>query len=316
MTRLDARTATAPSFGADVGGTTTRVGLVDSAGRILALHKIDTPRDDAGDALLRFLVDAIDTLPHSHLVSSQGYHCHQDAVTVGLALPGPVDRLQGCLIRSVNLPFLQGRPIVAELVAATGQRVTLMTDADAATWGDYAIRNPPPPTLAHLRLGTGVALGMVLGGQLHPLNEGRSTHLEMLVVESGPRAVTCRCGLRGCLEAYVSGIALNDQAKHAGYGGLAHLRAAWIGGEPAALRLLEAAAEAFAIAIVNIRAKLQPVVLTVGGGVVAALPALISLAAARVHRAEHTNSATPAIVVSQLGDDAGVIGAALYAAQS
>jgi glucokinase len=361
------------TIGVDVGGTTTRAGLVDEVGRLVIAQRFSTPR--SADAFLDKLCAEIDSHRTSDAAHGRGVHA------IGLALPGLVDADRGRLARSVSLPYLEGTPVRDELAARTGVPVTLMTDADAATWGEYcaflaepAERIPPsqggtkqdeslPPSeggiqggqsfsplqggtqggraFVHLRLGTGIACGVVIDGKLQPTGQPRTTHWNVLVVDSGPKAKPCPCGLRGCLETIVSGPALEGRAastpspfKGEGWGegdgtrtqSLNRLEEAFSRNEPAARSIVEEAARALATAISNLKSEIagrrgtdkpqlvreerDALSVCLGGGVIAALPCLFEELSARwLARGDEA----VAIRLARLGDDAGIIGAGLLA---
>jgi len=295
------------AVGIDVGGTHVRFALV-SDGRVIGdvcrgtTGKRQSPRD-----FLELMVQAIGA---SHGESHFPQRERQLAgKLVGLALPGLVDDKHGSVIRSVSLPFLERFPISAELARLTGCRIHLSTDAAAATWGEYQALSSPSSTFAHLRLGTGVALGIVRDGMLVDLDTGRTQHLEVLVVAEGADALECRCGLRGCLETLASGRALAEQwSECGGPDGFDELRAAWLRGESTAQGLVDRARQGIRLALRNIVERFGVTFCSLGGGVVDRFPELVAPLIAEwrgpgVFTVEH----------SALGDHAGVIGAARLA---
>ncbi|MBI4716536.1 MAG: ROK family protein [Planctomycetes bacterium] len=304
------------AVGIDVGATHVRAGLVTSDGALLALRRAGTPRDERGDALLEWIVAATKELLGAGWGAATEVRSRVRAA--GLAVPGLVNRSRGCVVRSVNLPLLEGRPLAAELADRLALPVSLMTDAAAATWGEYTHWRPPVRGFAHLRLGTGVALAVIRNGVLVPMDEGRSTHLPLLVVEHGEGARACRCGLRGCLESVASGAALLADAEQVGWGGgLEALGRALEGGASRARELVDRAATAVAIAVKRITAAYEVDVISLGGGVVDALPPLLGQVFQLVrNRPGEGGSCDPVVVRAGLGDDAGLLGAAGYALRS
>jgi len=308
------------TIGIDVGGTQTRAAGVNSDGRILASRRSPTPR--SGDELFDWIV-----LEIQRIRSESG--CGP-ASAVGLALPGIVDRERGLLVRSVNLPFLQSRPIREELANRIGLPVSLMSDADAATWGEYSACTPRPGAFVHLRLGTGVACGIVVDDRLRSTGASRTTHWDALVVDDGPDAASCPCGLRGCLETIASGPALERQAATMAYeDGLAGLQSAWGRCEPAARVIVDRVADALVSAISNLKSQIHDcplphgrgsegtdplrVLVCLGGGVITALPCLLDQTAIRLRSRDDDFTRRITVHPSRLGDDAGVIGAAMLA---
>jgi len=293
------------TIGIDVGGTQIRVAAVDPDGRILSPRRAPTP--PSGDELFDWIALEIQRIRSE---SECG-----PASAVGLALPGIVDRERGLLVRSVNLPFLESRPIREELANRIGLPVSLMSDADAATWGEYLACTPEPGAFVHLRLGTGVACGIVVDDRLQSTGIDRRTHWEVLVVDDGPEAAPCPCGLRGCLETIASGPALESRAARMGFAhGLDGLQQAWERNEPGARTIIDSVANATASAICNLKSQiLNGAVVYLGGGVITALPCLVEQTAIRLRSRDDAFTRCITVHPSRLGDDAGVIGAAMLA---
>ena len=298
------------AIGIDVGGTRTRVAAADRSGCVLARRRCLADRTPAGNALIDWLDCAVaevceEARPHDAEIRG-----------IGLALPGIIDRQRGVVVRSVNLSFLEGRPIAEELRRCTGLDVRLMTDADAATWAEYLAYSPCPRCFVHLRLGTGIACGAVVDGSLQDLSVGRAGHLDALVVDDRPDAATCRCGKRGCLEMVASGVALTERGRRAGFeNGLRDLRQGWERQDPAAMKIVREAAAGLSVALRNLGRRFGPEVISVGGGVVSQLPVLLETALDHLRASETSNTCDvkPSVQRSCLGDDAGAIGAALLA---
>jgi predicted NBD/HSP70 family sugar kinase len=300
------------TIGIDVGGTHTRVAAVERTGRAVAMRRFPTAPDAIFEALVDRLIRSIAD------IREEVGTVDPPVQAAGLALPGLIDRERGVLRRSINLPLLEGRPIVEALARGTGWSVTSMSDADAATWAECAAIEGAPARAAHLRLGTGVACGVVIDGRLLELDADRAAHLDVLVVADRSDARGCRCGRRGCLETVASGAALDELARQAGYAdGLQGLRAGWRRKEPAAQAIVRDAARGVSAALVNLRRRFETRVISVGGGVLSALPFLFELAVAEWRAADAADGGGPGMRVerSRLGDEAGVIGAGLLAQQ-
>lgn len=300
------------AIGMDIGGRSMRVAAVDLTGMVIARRSEAMTDADDPEHLVGRLADAVadirDALPSDHDASTP----------IGLALPGILDPGCGTLIRSVNLPLLEGYAIRDTLAHRTGCPVELVTDAEAATWGEYLAREPRPNRFVHLRLGTGVALGAVVAGELERLDSARREHLEVLVVDRRPEAPLCTCGRRGCLETIASGRSLDAQVTRSGFGGgLDVVQRAFRAGDAAARQLVQSAANALAIAIQQVAGRFEVDSVCLGGGVITHLPALASITTDLLGSFDHSTAPTGprpiAIDPARLGDDAGVIGSALIA---
>ncbi len=298
------------AVGVDVGGTFTRVAAVDSAGRIVAHQRARTAKDEPPDALIAWIARTIQRVLDASSVPSG------PVSPIGLALPGRIDHDRGILLWALNLPHLQGRPIRDELAWATGSKVVLVTDAEAATWAEYAGWSPPVDRFIHLRLGTGVACAVVIDGELVPFDTRRRAHLDVLVVDESANAIVCRCGRRGCLETLASGHALEERARRLGFDGPAELQRAGNRDNDAVRLLIREVADAVARATANLVDRYQPDVVALGGGLLERLPGLVEGAAARWKSMRDHETGTPSpcpIERARLGDQAGAIGAAMLA---
>ena len=289
------------AIGIDLGGTYTRAALVDGDGTIQKQRREPTLPSPSAEALFEHLARI-----RAGLTPSDA------AIPIGVAIPGTLDRSRTGVVRSVRFPVLEGRPVANELARRLGEYVLLLTDAEAATWGEFLSRNERAPRFVHLRLGTGIACGLVLDGALQRLDAQRTTHLEALVVDRTPLATPCRCGLRGCLETIASGAALETQARHIGLtDGVDGLREGWRQRRPEAVQVIERAASALSVALRNLIETFTPDRICIGGGVADHLPELVDEARSRFEAGESTRQT--AIEPARLGDNAGVTGAARLA---
>jgi len=286
-------------IGIDVGGTTTRVAQVDDQGRVLSRRDVPTGVDTPPQALVDQWSGLIQDLVQSFRRAPQG------ETQIGLAVAGLLDRDRRVVSRSVNLPMLEGVPLGEMLELATGAKVTLLTDIEAATRAEWRAHGAPDGRFVHLRIGTGIGCGMVREGKFIEPERSAAGHADVLIIEEGAEAVVCACGRRGCLEAYASGAALVRRARELGLPtDLTALRSAWRHGDKRALELLSQAEDKLALGIRRIAQVLSPEVVCGGGGVVDLCPDLVEGA--------FRQPCTIPIIRARLGDDAGVIGAATH----
>lgn len=297
------------ALGIDVGGTALRLGVVDRSGRVLVRRRYEI----ADARTVESLIDQV-ARGFAEVSASAGIEAG-DRLPTGLALPGPLDRDRKRLVRSINLPFLEDVAIADQVEGRIGVRPLLLTDGEAATWGEYAAQTPKAQRMVHLRLGTGIACGAVIDGRLERVDADRKTHLDLLVVDPTPNATPCRCGLRGCLETVASGRALEAQAQRLGFADLAGLNRGWQRGDQAATRLIRHVVDALVVAVDRLATRYQASVIVLGGGVMERLPDLPGLISSRPPQAtERPRQTPPALKPARLGDDAGVVGAALLGA--
>lgn len=180
-------------IGVDIGGTHTKIGLVNPKGACLASSRFDTPRTDFKDFLhtLKKNVDELSPQVSAHTV-------------VGLSVGAPsVNSLSQCVISPPNLPWPEQTPLLEELKALFGLPVLLLNDADAAALGELRYGKAQGlKDFAYITLGTGLGSSFVVQGRLLEGAYGVAAELGHVCFRKGGRR--CRCGKRGCLETYVS----------------------------------------------------------------------------------------------------------------
>ncbi len=300
------------AIGIDMGGTTTRAGMVVGRDIVGPVRRVATSELGSFRGLIEWIVATMQAL------SAQTEASSTDVPVVNISVPGLLDKRRERVSHCINVPWLNDQPLERAVTEALGCRVALVTDSNAATWGEYVARPEHPSSFAHLRLGTGVAFGLVAGGALVDLDCGRTQHLETLIVDHSAEAQPCGCGLRGCLETVASGIALERSVRALGLGqSLQDLALADKKGAREANALLSETARRISMAIKNVRARWNPEVVTLGGGVIETIPALLERVVnppdepTRQGTASGPTSAS--ISPPLLGDNAGVVGAALLA---
>ena len=305
----------AVAVGIDVGGTHLRAGLVGPDGLIGQVLRRTSEVDEAG-ALVAGVVDVL-----GELDAGAG-----SDLPVGLGMAGLVDR-DGRLRYGPNVGVRE-TPLAALLVAELGAQrtVRVVNDASAAVVGEHragAARGHRDVVM--FTLGTGVGGGVIVDGRLLEGAHGFAGELGHLVIAEGGRDAPS--GIRGTVEAYASGTAIEREAGEAMAAGIAGARtadapavvAAAAAGEPWALAVLERVGARLGVAIASVVSVLDPSVVVVGGGAGDAAAAFL-LPAARDAFAMHLMGASHRplvpVVPAELGDDAGVIGAALLAADA
>jgi glucokinase len=307
-------------LGLDIGGTELKAGLVDADGRILrSEHRSAQAGDLAG------LIDTIGEL----LVSVS-----DDAapVALGVGVPGLISADRDEVDFAPNVTILNGAPMHALLVEKTGLPVVVRNDADLNAWGEFkAGAGQGTSHMMCLTVGTGLGSGLIVNGSLYSGTSGYGAEAGHIIVDRDGRA--CGCGGRGCLETVVSATGIVATAREGVDSGKAtSLRAvlAEAGGPLTAKMVLDAAVtgDQFAasvytsvgrflgIACGSLINLLNLEMIVIGGGVSAAGKYLLdpAIEEARSRTYSHTYDSCR-IVSGQIGPDAGIVGAALYAAQ-
>jgi glucokinase len=187
-------------LGIDVGGTKVALSLGDPEGGIATRRRLPTPATgDARQDLEQIAVQARE-------VVAEGGAQLTDVAAVGVSLPGPLDAEAGVLLSPPNLPGWDRAPVRDVLSRALGRPVAIENDANAAAlaeWRFGAGRGVDDVVL--LTTSTGVGGGLILGGRLHRGLLASAGEVGHIPVEWD--GAPCGCGQRGCLEAYVGGLA-------------------------------------------------------------------------------------------------------------
>jgi glucokinase len=195
-------------IGVDLGGTSVKIGLVDSDGQTLAFVSIPT-FEMAGPP------QAVDRMAKSSfaLLAEVGLETGQVA-RVGLGSPGTMCLKQGILVEPPNLPHWYGFPIRNALAEAIGHPVSFINDANAAAYGEFWVGTGSAyQSLVMLTLGTGVGGGIIHEGRLINGVNSAGSECGHMIVDSSPDARLCVWGGgKGELEAYASASAVARRA--------------------------------------------------------------------------------------------------------
>lgn len=305
--------------GLDVGGTNLKAGLVDEAGRLLATRKIPLGEFQGDERFVQKLAEL------TAQAARDGGVLPEKLEYVGMGIPGAV--AEGDILYTCNIP-LQNVPIGKLFRRYLDVPVLLENDANCAAVGEYFCgAGRGTRDFAVVTLGTGIGGGFILGGKLYAAS-GMAGEVGHMVVEKGGEL--CNCGRRGCWEAYASATGLIRMTREAmerdresllweesGGGRAVTGRTAFAAaarGDGTARALCKTYVEYLAAGVVNLLNILQPEVLAIGGGLSQAeeellLAPLREIVDRESYAAHCGGKAT--VVRAELGNDAGIIGAAL-----
>ena len=293
-------------IGIDIGGTDTKIGLVDVHNKLLDSVCIPTKAERPADEVIRTVAEtALSILDKNGIAMEQ-------CVGVGIGVPGTVDRKKGIVRYSNNIRW-EDVPLVKEMSTYLPIPVEIANDADCAALGEtIAGAGKECSDVVMITLGTGVGGGVVLDGEIY---EGRgiggSELGHMVIVENGEH---CTCGRRGCLEAYASATALKREAKRASKKELipSEIFALAKQGDPAMKEVVEIYIRRLGLGIVNIVNIFRPQLVLLGGGISGQGESLL-VPLRRILREEcfgGERGDVPEIEEAVLGNNAGIIGAA------
>ncbi|MBB2910274.1 glucokinase [Streptosporangium becharense] len=298
---------TIPSYrvGIDLGATSTKVVVAVSGddGTLAVDAVVDrftfpTPRGS----------DPVDRLA-SHLARVARRPIGAGGVTV----PGILDEDSGRVLRSVNLPWLDGADLGSALGRRLGFPVRAVHDGRAAAEAEALLGAGRGFADAFvLALGTGIA-----GAHVEGRRARRGAHAaagEVGHISQDPDGRLCGCGQHGCLETFIGGTHLASRwSSHTGRPATARdLFEAGHAGDPAALTMIDEATTALARCVLGVIATLDPSAIIIGGGISGARDLIVTPTARKVYEAA-TFHARPPILSAELGRWAGAWGAVLAA---
>ncbi|MCQ4865422.1 ROK family protein [Pseudoflavonifractor phocaeensis] len=308
-------------LGIDLGGINVAAAVVEEDGTIQGRGRVATPRSGA-EAVAAAMSEAV-----RQAVENTG--CTMaDIASVGIGAPGVIDPREGVVEYWSNLDF-HHVPLVSMLEQRLGKSVCIENDANAAALGEYAAGAGKGSTsMIAITLGTGVGGGAVLDGKLYTGFNYAGLEVGHFVVEYNGRL--CTCGRRGCFETYASATALIKRTKELMLINRESLIWQVVDGEidrvegrtpfEAAARgdllakeLVEEYQSYLACGITSLINIFQPEVFCVGGGVAGAGETLLGPVRAIVDREDYARDSArrTILTLAQLGNDAGIIGAAL-----
>lgn len=308
---------------ADLGGTQTRIALVDAAGNVAARHSTQTLAIEGRNAVMGRLVEAFE-----HVASTA---FSESIRGVGLSLASPVEPGTGVMYNPPNLgpewhmytpiPLLQERlklPVVAE------------NDATLGAVGEHAYgAGRGCSNMVYMTVSTGIGGGVIINGKLYTGSNGFGGEIGHMTIDR--RGPICNCGNVGCLEALASGAALARIAQERLRAGeeslMLDLTAGEIGKTDArivvqaakrddslARSIMQEAVLSLAYGIVNLMHIFDPELVVIGGSLGQNLEEFMPIIESEVkNRAmAHFQGAFP-VAMSQLGDDVSLLGAAALA---
>lgn len=284
--------------GIDLGGTQVRVALARSDGRLIASVKTRTHTLPTAQAMVDWAAAEIDRRRGREKVRS-----------ITIAAPGPIDLKRGVLVNPPNLPW-KNVPLVAMMNRASGgAKVQLANDADMAGLGEFhhgagrGTRN-----MVYITWSTGVGGGLIIDGRLHRGAHGTAGEIGHTIID--PNGPLDRCGQRGCLEAFVSGTALQRETGRSA----AEVFASAARGDRHAKAVVEKAARYMGIALISLTNALDPEMFVIGGGVSRSWALVQPTMLATLRSSPFIKPARrPRLRRARLGDRAGQVGAVEWA---
>ena len=286
-------------IGVDFGGTQVKAGIVENGD---VVRSTSTPTRAGSSAN-----DVLDTIASTVLALSS----KPDAV--GVAIPGEVNSDGRCW-RLPNVPGFEGVHIAEELARRLRCPIAVENDATTAALGERLHgHGRAHPSFLMLTLGTGIGGGLVLGHQLYPGATGFAAEVGHMKVDTAADAPLCACGQRGCVETFAGTRALlREYARQGGQASeVLPIAVSARRGEAAGLKTFEMMGTALGRLLANIQNLLDLNAVVFSGGISASFDLIEPFVRAtlRKHAFAPPLAEVP-LLVSELGERAGVIGAA------
>jgi glucokinase len=316
-----------PVLAIDLGGTKFVAAVVSTTGEIVSRHYKLTLADEGPEAVIRRMLDTIDDLIRNTGLSSS------PPSSIAIAAAGAIDSASGTVTSSPNLPGWCHIPLKEMVQKATGIRTIVLNDASAAALGEHAFgAGRGVDNMIYITVSTGIGGGIIIDGKLYGGACGAAGEIGHTTIDvNGPR---CSCGSVGCLEMLASGKAIAREAQRLISGGaktcmlelaegeLQNVTAKTVSaaaqrGDATATAVVAKAAAYLGVGLVNLVNIFNPEMIIVGGGVAKMGDSLLDGARKVVaERAFQLPARAVRIVPSQLGDNAGILGAVAFASAS
>ena len=312
-------------LGIDLGGTNIKAGIVDKDYTIIGRSSVKTRSPRPAAEIAQEMARA------ASLAAANAGVRLKDVRSAGFGSPGMVDRKNGVIEFSGNLGF-RNAPLAGLLRDLLGFPVSCVNDADAAAYGEFiAGAGKGCRSFLAVTLGTGVGSGIIVDGKLlSGYNNAVGEMGHMVIVEGGE---PCTCGRRGCFEAYASATALirqtrSEMKKHPESimweltGGIDSVSGktafeALRRGDEAGRAVVEQYVRYIACGVTNAVNIFQPEVVCIGGGICNEEERYLMDPLREIVLREQfggRKEKEPKICRAQLGNDAGIIGAAFLGA--
>ena len=288
-------------IGIDLGGTKIEGIVLGADGKELFRKRVDTQQEMGYSHILTRIKSLYDDLTANISGAAHSF---------GIGTPGAVSPKTG-LLKNSNTVCMNCKPLKADLEKILARKIEIQNDANCFAMAEALHGAGQGRKLVFgVILGTGCGGGIVHRGEVITGPQGIAGEWGHMSIN--PEGALCYCGQRGCVETYISGGGL--QARYAEMFGrkqtFAEITKNYSKGEPDSLKFMKIFFRNFGRAMANLIDVLDPDIVVLGGGV-SKFDAIYTEGVAEVARQVFNDGLQTPIVKHQLGDSAGVIGAAL-----
>jgi glucokinase len=313
-----------PVVGIDLGGTKILTGVIGAGNEILGRSKRSTPAKEGAEAILEAIVESVDEALGMARVR------RDEIAGAGVGSPGPLNPETGVILFSANLnvrDFALGPDLSRQL----GRPVLVQNDVRVGGYGEFRLgAGRGYQNLIAAFVGTGIGGCLVQGGQVVNGATGNAGEIGHIILKAG--GPKCGCGARGCMEALASRTAIARRVSRAMRKGTptvlseklsrksgrlksGDLADAVAASDHVALQEVHRAAHFLGLGLGSLINVFGPEIVIIGGGVTEALgdPWVDLVRTAARRQALTDRDGRIRIERAALGDDAGILGAALLA---
>lgn len=315
------------AIGVDIGGTNIKAVLVSEEGNVLTRRTHPTPsapeetQNNIKDILIKILKNIIKDKPLNTLLSKE--RGKSEIIGIGFGVAGLIDRKNGIVIESPNIPSINGLAVKETFEREFSQPVIVENDANTCAYGEKWIGTGKDfDNFVVITLGTGIGGGLIYNSELFK----GAVEIGHMVIE--PNGRFCPCGSFGCLESYAAGRAIVDRVISSLEDGTKSILTEYfdgnfykitpelvykaaLDGDALSREVFREAGYYLGIGIANLINVFSPEAIIIGGGLVGAWDMFIEELKKEVSkRAFKALSANVKILKSILKEDCGSVGAA------
>jgi fructokinase len=286
-------------IGIDLGGTKIEGVVLDVDGREIIRKRIPTEREHG----YQHILNRIKTI-HDELAAAV-----TGPTTFGIGTPGATAPRTG-LLKNSNTVCMNGQPVKADLEKLLGRKIEIQNDANCFAMAEARLGAGKGKNLVFgVIMGTGCG-GIVYKGEVFTGPQAIAGEWGHMSID--PHGPVCYCGKNGCVETFISGGGLENRyaEKFGARKPLKEVERDYFAGEPKAVEFMRIFFDRFGRAMANLIDILDPDIVVIGGGV-SNFKAVYSEGFAAVQKYVFTDELLTPIVKHELGDSAGVLGAAL-----
>jgi len=311
------------AIGIDQGGTNTRIALIDREGTIIACEVYTTPANQPSKAIIQLISNGVEAILEKTKYPKDRVH------GIGLGSAGFLSPQKGIIYFSPNIPTLANLSMTKLLEEETGFKTCLENDANAAAIGEHWLgAGRGVDNFIFITLGTGLGSGIILHGEIWHGTYGFAGEMGHTILF--PDGLPCKCGRKGCLEAYCSASAIvyftHEKLKQGKASSLREVSTVLTSqiifqhastGDSLALEVFKEIGTYLGIALSNVFNLLDLEMAIIGGKVAEAGDFILRPARDEVKRiAISSKYHTAQVVKSKLGENAGVLGSAFLVFQN